>query len=134
VIHLDTSFLVDLLREAARPAPGPASRFLDSHADEELGVSVMVVCELSAGAELAARPSVERGRVRRLCDSLRIAYPDARFAPTYARLLSAQARAGRPIATMDLLIATSAIVDEAPLVTRNTRDFQRVPGLEVLGY
>jgi predicted nucleic acid-binding protein len=35
---------------------------------------------------------------------------------------------------MDLLIATAAVLDEAPLVTRNARDFARVPGLELVGY
>jgi predicted nucleic acid-binding protein len=35
---------------------------------------------------------------------------------------------------MDLLIATAAILDDATLVTRNARDFQRVPGLRVLTY
>ena len=35
---------------------------------------------------------------------------------------------------MDLLIATAAVLDEAPLVTRNTKDFARVAGLELVGY
>jgi predicted nucleic acid-binding protein len=35
---------------------------------------------------------------------------------------------------MELLIATSAVVDEAPLVTRDVKDFKRVPGLELLLY
>ena len=35
---------------------------------------------------------------------------------------------------MDLLIATAALRDDAPLVTRNVKDFSRVPGLRVLGY
>ena len=35
---------------------------------------------------------------------------------------------------MDLLIATAAIPDEAALLTRNARDFQRVSGLRVLKY
>ena len=52
----------------------------------------------------------------------------------YGRLLAALSRAGRSISTLDLLIATSAVVDEAPLVTRNLKDFRRVPGLELLSY
>jgi predicted nucleic acid-binding protein len=35
---------------------------------------------------------------------------------------------------MDLLIATAAILDDAPLVTGNVKDFSRVPGLRVIGY
>ncbi len=93
-----------------------------------------MACELLAGAELSARPSVERDRVRHLCEALRIAYPDERFGSVYARLLASLARSGRTISTMDLLIATSAVVDEGPLVTRNVKDFRRVPGLELLSY
>ena len=43
-MHLDTSFLVDLLREVGRSAEGPASRFLSDAAEEELGISVFVAC------------------------------------------------------------------------------------------
>jgi predicted nucleic acid-binding protein len=35
---------------------------------------------------------------------------------------------------MDLLIATSAVVAGVPLVTRNAKDFARVPDLEVVSY
>lgn len=52
----------------------------------------------------------------------------------YARLLAATARRGPPVAAMDLLIGTAAILDDAPLVTRNVKGFSRVPGLRVLKY
>jgi tRNA(fMet)-specific endonuclease VapC len=109
-------------------------RFLDAHAEDDLCVSVLVVCELFAGVELSSRPSVERDRVRQLCQELRIACPDERFASVYGRFLASLGRAGRSVSTMDLLIATSAVVDEAPLATRNVKDFRRVPGLELLPY
>jgi predicted nucleic acid-binding protein len=35
---------------------------------------------------------------------------------------------------MDLLIATAAVVDGAPIVTRNRKHFERVQGLEVVSY
>jgi predicted nucleic acid-binding protein len=66
--------------------------------------------------------------------SLVVSYPDERFAPVYARLLSSLRGAGRPIATLDILIATAAIVDEAAIVTRNAKHFSRVPGVEIRGY
>ncbi len=66
--------------------------------------------------------------------ALEIAYPDDRFAPVYGRLLAWLHERGETIATMDLLIATAALVDEGPLVSRNRRHFDRVPGLKILSY
>jgi tRNA(fMet)-specific endonuclease VapC len=135
VIHLDTSLLIDLLRETGRERPGPAFEALESlAADETLAVAVHVVCELRAGAELARKPLKEHEALDRLLAGLLVAYPDDRFAPAYARLLAAIQRTGRSVASMDLLIATAAILDDAPLMTRNLKDFSHVPGLRVIGY
>jgi len=95
---------------------------------------VHVLCELLAGVEGSQRPSIERQRVRRLCAGLVVSYPDERFAAVYARVLTPLRDAGRPIATMDLLIATAALADGAAIVTRNAKHFSRVPGLEVRSY
>jgi predicted nucleic acid-binding protein len=134
VIHLDTSFLVDLLREAARGSEGPASRFLTGVQDDELGISVFVACELAAGAAMSTRPTQEKRRVDQLCAGLHVQYPDERFPSAYGSLLASQQRARGRISTMDLMVATSALLAGASLVTRNSKDFSRVPDLVVLGY
>ena len=131
--HLDSSLLIDLLREASRERPGAAFEVLESlDEDEVLAVSVHVVCELRAGAELASRPLKEHEELDRVLSGLVIAYPDVQFAPMYGRLFTAVTRGGRQLATMDLLIATAAILDDAQLITRNVKDFTRVPGLRLL--
>ena len=112
----------------------PATMLLEEVAREEIRVSVHVVCELLAGAEGLQRPTIERQRVRRLCGNLVVSYPDERFPSVYARLLAALRGGGRPIATMDLLIAMAAIIADAAIVTRNTKHFGHVPGLEIRGY
>ena len=135
MIHLDSSLLIDLEREAIRERPGAAFAALESLDDDEiLAVSVHVLCELRVGAELGRQPLQAHERLDRLLSGLLTVYPDERFPPMYGRLLAAITRSGRPIATMDLLIATAAILDDATLITRNLKDFSRVPGLRVMGY
>ena len=135
MIHLDTSFLIDLLRETSAGKPGAALDLIESlDAAELLGVSVHVVCELRAGAELSRQPLREHEALDQLLSGLLVSYPDDRFAPAYARLLAATTRGRRGVAAMDLLIATAATLDDAALVTRNVKDFSRVPGLRLLRY
>jgi predicted nucleic acid-binding protein len=69
VIHLYTTFLVDLLREARRQ-PGAATAFLDSVERRRLAISVHVLCELTAGAELSNDPAREHSAVQRVCSVL----------------------------------------------------------------
>ena len=132
--HLDTSFVVDLLRESAGGQQGPAHTTLDRLADEELAVSVHVACELYAGAELADEPELERSRVAALLRALHVVHTGDGFAPTYGALLAELRRRGEAVSTMDLLIAAAARAHNAPVVTRNVRDFERVPGLDVVTY
>jgi tRNA(fMet)-specific endonuclease VapC len=135
MIHLDSSFLIDLLREHVGERPGPAFDCIESFDPAEvLAVSVYVVCELRAGAELAKRPLAEHEALDGLLSGLLVARPDERFAAAYGRLFAATSRRGKPMAAMDLLIATAATLDDAPLVTRNVKDFARIPGLRLLEY
>ena len=97
-------------------------------------MSVFVACELAAGAAMATRPVEEKRMVERLCSGLSIHYPDERFPAAYGSLLAVLERGQGRVSTMDLLIATSALIAEASLVTRNAKDFSRVPGLDILGY
>jgi predicted nucleic acid-binding protein len=135
VIHFDSTFFVDLLRETGRGRPGGAFDFIETLNDDEvLAVSVHVICELRLGAELSKRALAEHEAVDRVLSNWQISYPDDRFAPMFGRLLAATHRSGRPVASMDLLIATAAVLDDAALVTRNVKDFSRVPGLRTLSY
>ncbi len=134
MIHLDTSFLVDLLRERSKGSAGPATGLLDSILQEPLAISVFVACELEAGVELARDPLSERVKVEELLAGLWVDYPDKRFPAAYGRLLAVTRRSGGAVPAMDLLIGTTAVLVDAVLVTRNRRDFERIPGLTVRAY
>lgn len=135
MIHLDSSYLIDLLRETTTGRPGSALDFIEQLDEREtLVVSVHAMCELRGGAELARRALQEHEELDRMFSGMVVSYPDGRFAAVYGRLAAALRRSSRPVQAMDLLIATAALLDDAPLVTRNVKDFSRVPGLRVLEY
>lgn len=135
MIHCDSSFLIDLHQEITSERPGPAFELIESLDDREiLSVSVHVLCELRVGAELARNVMAAHEALDQLLQGFVIVQTDDRFAPAYARLCASLGRAKRMIPAMDLLIATAVLLDDAQLVTRNVKDFARVPGLRVLSY
>jgi len=87
-----------------------------------------------AGAHAAGAPKGEVERLSRLCETLVVRCPDESFAIHYGRLLARLRKSGTSIDTMDLLIGTAAVIDGAPLITRNTRHFSKLPGLQVIEY
>ena len=135
MIHVDSSFLIDLQRELIRERPAAAFDLVESFDPGEiLGVSVHVVCELRAGAGLTRKAIAEHEALDRLLSGLLVAYPDDRFPALYGRLLAATRRSRVTIPSMDLLIGTAALLDDAALVTRNVKDFSKIPGLRLLTY
>ncbi len=97
-------------------------------------MSVFVECELHTGVERAERPVEERRKIDAVCGAVVTVYPGPTFAAIYGRSLAHLQRSGPVIGTMDLLIATTAIVAAAPLVSRNVDHFQRIDGLRVISY
>jgi tRNA(fMet)-specific endonuclease VapC len=61
--------------------------------------------------------------------------PFDQYAAEEAGLLEAELRRkGSQIGLFDPLIAAHALVEDATLVTKNTKDFKRVPGLKVIDW
>ena len=134
MIHLDTSFLVDVIRETRRNVAGPAREWLAANPSEVIAISVPVLCELMVGAALHAKPGEELRRVERICAGLPVAQLDERVPAVFASAGADLIRKGAQVATMDLLIASIALADGAALLTRNERDFERIQGLKVITY
>ena len=67
MIHLDSSFLIDLLRETGRGRPGGAFDFIEGLADDEmLGVRARRR-RTARGRELSRRPLQEHENVTACC-------------------------------------------------------------------
>jgi tRNA(fMet)-specific endonuclease VapC len=130
---LDTDFAVALLREQRQRLAGPAHRKLQQLGDAPVRPSLFVACELETGVA-RSHSREEQQRVHRLCQECEVIYPDECFAPIYGETLAALKRDGYTIASMDLLIATQALVLKDTVITRNVRHFRKIAHLRVEDY
>jgi len=126
---LETTFLVDLERELLRGDPGCAQRFLEANSTASLSITFTIAGELATGMRPSARSKWEDFlgpfEVLPFNDDVCWEYGQAyRYLKTNGLL----------VGTNDLWIGAAALAFGKPLVTRNVRDFSRIPGLTLLDY
>jgi len=126
---LETTFLVDLERELLAGGDGPAQQFLANHAEASLFITFTVAGELAAGLG----PD-RRDRWEQFVAPFTVLPANADVCWQYAQAFRFLKSNGLLIGANDLWIAATALAHAKALVTRNSREFQRVPGLRVLGY
>ena len=125
-ILLDTNVLSEVLR--ASPDQAVLDWFLRQQEDE-LYVSAVTQAEMLLGVRLLPQGK----RRQRLDDSMRGLFEsdfagrvlpfDSTSAVHYVEIVAARRRAGRSISQFDAQIAAIALQHDAPLATRNLRDF-----------
>ena len=126
------SFLLDTcaLSELTRPRPHRGFvAWFDSQPSDSLFTSALTVGEIETGISLA--PASQKklaletwlGRMRGVFAG-RILHIDDVVATTWGRLAAVAERSGRPLATIDGLIAATALTHAFPIVTRNVADFE----------
>ncbi len=102
----------------------------------DLGVPAIVEYELRYGLlrlpQEAAAPRL--AALTRLLQPMQSLPFDSECAAHAARIRAAMEATGTPIGPHDTLIAATALRHQATLVTRNSREFSRVPGLQWLNW
>jgi len=126
---LETTFLVDLEREARAGVPGRAHTFLEAHPDQELCITLTTAGELASGPRVA-----DRAAWQSLVSRFRILSPDLEASWSYGQAFRYLSDNGLLIGANDLWIAAVALRHGLSLVTRDEAHFRRVPGLRVVGY
>jgi len=123
---LDTDICIYTINQ--RP-PGVLERFM-RHAGDGLGISAVTAAELHYGV---ARTGSQRNReaLARFLDLLEVVPFDASAAEVFGALRAWLAIQGTPIGPCDTQIAAHAQALGVALVTNNTREFSRVPGLRL---
>lgn len=91
----------------------------------------MVWAELLHGARKYENPAERRERVERVLDPLENFDFDRAAAHHYATARDTLEKDGISIGLNDLLIASIALANDLTVVTGNTGEFNRIPGLRV---
>jgi tRNA(fMet)-specific endonuclease VapC len=130
----DTSFCIDLLREQRRGERGPAESKLELLGRTPLLISLFVLCELRAGAEMSSNPRLELSSVVRLVEGFEIVSPTPPFAVLYGEIVASLLKNGTPIPRMDVLLGVMAKSFGMPVLTRDAKHFSKIPGLLIEAY
>jgi tRNA(fMet)-specific endonuclease VapC len=125
--YIDTNIWVAALRGRA---PHVMERML-RHDPREIVVPHQVVAELRVGAAKSARPEHHDRQVSLILQPFAIVWPDEAALACYVAIRAELEHAGRSISEADLWIAAMTRAADGVLVTHNTGEFQRVPGLKL---
>ena len=123
----DTNICIYLIRQRSTRA---LERFEEFEVGE-IGVSVITVSELRYGVQKSARPQQNSRALEQFLLPLEIVDFSEEATKDYGRIRAALERQGTPIGPLDTLIAALAVSLGTTLVTNNTREFERVPGLRI---
>jgi len=101
------------------------------HTTAEMAVSVITVGELRFGLALSGAASKLRSRTEALLEGMAHLHVDDAAATEYGKLRAYLQKIGQPIGPNDHWIAAQALAAGLTLVSGNSREFQRVPGLKL---
>ena len=124
---LDTNVCIAVIRQR----PESALRRLRGKQVGQVGLSTITLAELEFGAAKSQQPAGARAALREFLLPLEVVPFDEAAADAYGTVRAAMEKKGRPIGPLDTLIAAHALALGTVLVTNNTREFRRVPGLSV---
>lgn len=99
--------------------------------NEDIAISAITRGELLYGLELLPSATSLHIAVHAFLEYLPCLEWPVSAAEHYGRLRAEQKRTGTPVGYMDTLIACHALAENLILVTNNTRDFSRIPGLQI---
>ena len=127
---LDTNICIYLLNRR----PPEVFEQLRQYAPNDIGVSTIVVSELQYGIAKSQQRKRNQQRLNVFLSPFAIIPYDHAAAQAYGDIRASLERAGQPIGREDLMIAAHAVALDKTLVTNNTKEFERVPNLQLTNW
>jgi len=121
----------DTFSQIARGKHAGVAERAGQHATADMAVSVITVGELRSGLALSGAASKLRSRTEALLEGMTHLHVDDAVATEYGKLRAYLFKIGQPIGPNDHWIAAQALAAGLTLVSGNSREFQRVPGLKL---
>lgn len=110
---------------------GNISYNLFSQEPQNIFVPSLVVYELEIGIAKASKPSKRVKQFEQLLEHIEVLDFTQKEAKESAKIKTNLEKLGTPIGSLDTLIAGCAIANNLTLVTRNLKEFKRVPNLKL---
>jgi tRNA(fMet)-specific endonuclease VapC len=123
---LDTNICIHVMKGYPQTVLGRFNRLA-----EQLCVSSITVAELCYGAEKSARRNQAVEAIEQFIANLDVVPFSTKAAKHHGQLRAELERVGATAGAFDMLIAAHARSEGLIVVTRNTREFERMPGLRV---
>jgi tRNA(fMet)-specific endonuclease VapC len=123
---LDTDTCIAILNRDERVRP-----HLERHAPSQLRMSALTLAELRFGIAKSAHSKRASANLRMLLSKIAVLPFDDAATKRYGILRAHLERRGSPMGPLDTLIAAHSLALSRILVSHNTREFRRVPGLKV---
>ncbi|MEX2262005.1 MAG: type II toxin-antitoxin system VapC family toxin [Bryobacteraceae bacterium] len=129
MLALDSNTLIYYFKGVGRVA-----EHLQATPPREIGIPSIVLYELEVGLGRLGQREHRRRELAQLLQLVRILPFDESSARAAAGIRVRLETLGMPIGPLDTLIAGTALGHGAVLVTHNTGEFHRVPGLTVMDW
>jgi tRNA(fMet)-specific endonuclease VapC len=123
---IETSTCIELIRRR----PIELVKRMAKLRTRDFALSVITVAELQYGVEKSSQSAQEREALDEFFVPFAILDFDFEATVAYGKVRAALQAAGTPIGSLDMLIAAHAVSRNLILVTRNLKEFKRVPGLK----
>ncbi|MEN9423093.1 MAG: hypothetical protein RL122_476 [Pseudomonadota bacterium] len=124
---LDTNICIYLIK---RKPPEVLQRFLQLQPGSVF-ISSVTTSELYYGAQKSQRVQTNLEALNNFLLPFRIVDYDESASFLYGELRADLEKRGQPIGPLDMMIAAHALSLDVPLVTNNTKEFERVKGLKL---
>ena len=101
---------------------------------KDIGIPAVVLYELEYGIAKSTSPKKRMKQLEELCALVEVLTFGNEEAKTSAAIRAVLEKKGTPIGPYDVMIAGTALGKQGVLVTSNTKEFKRVPKLQLIDW